>query len=88
MLCPGALKSLMDILCFLLLPDENIALLDSKETTVGFVLRVEFVSPLTGGQSPARNRLQAISYMPQQNYAAAKVEHSEKVLSVSFVADN
>jgi hypothetical protein len=32
--------------------------------------------------------LQAISYMPQQNYAAAKVEHSEKVLSVSFVADN
>ena len=32
--------------------------------------------------------LRAISYMPQQNYAATKVEHSEKVLSVSFVADN
>ena len=27
-------------------------------------------------------------YMPQQNHAAAEVEHPEKVLSVSFVADN
>jgi hypothetical protein len=26
--------------------------------------------------------------MPQQNDAAAKIEHPEKVLSVSFVADN
>jgi len=32
--------------------------------------------------------LQAISYMPQQNYAAAEIEHPEKVLSVSFVTDD
>jgi hypothetical protein len=31
--------------------------------------------------------LQAISYIPQQNYAAAEIEHPEKVLSVSFVTD-
>ena len=31
--------------------------------------------------------LEAISQMPPQEYATAEMEHSEKVLSISFVAD-
>jgi hypothetical protein len=33
-----------------------------------------------------KGRLEAISQMPQQNNAATKVEHPEKILCISFVA--
>jgi len=32
--------------------------------------------------------LEAISQIPQQDYAATKVKHSKKVLRISFVPDN
>ncbi len=33
-------------------------------------------------------KLELISQIPQQNDAAAKMEHPEKVLSISFITDN